>query len=321
MVRARVGLGALLIAIGIAIPARADDYPSRPIRMVVPNPPGGPVDIVARLIAPKLGERLGQTIVIDNRAGADGVIGSDVVAKAPRDGYTLLLPASAHAIHPAVYASMPFDTETAFAPIALLVRAPLIMVVHPSVPARTASEFIAHAKARPGRLDYGSAGNGGAVHLTTELFKVQAGVDIVHVPYKGGGPLVNDLAAGQIHLAIMPILGPLPLVRDGRLRALAVTGAHRVAIAPDIPILADSVPGFEAETWYGLLAPAGTPPAVIARLNAELQRVLPDPDVVQRVEAFGGETAGGTPEAFGALIRAEVARWRDVAKRANVRVD
>jgi tripartite-type tricarboxylate transporter receptor subunit TctC len=318
--RALAGLGVLLIVLGAAA-ARAQDYPSKPIRMIVPNPPGGPVDIVARLIAPKLGERLGQTIIIDNRAGADGVIGSDIVAKAPRDGYTLLLPASAHAIHPAVYASMPFDTETAFAPIALLVRVPLIMVVHPAVPAKTAAEFIAYAKTRPGKLDYGSAGNGGTVHLTTELFKLLTGVDVVHVPYKGGGPLVNDLAAGQIQLVIMPIQAPLPLVRDGRLRALAVTGAHRLAIAPDIPTLGETVPGFESYTWYGLLAPAGTPPAVIARLNAELRRLLPEPDVVQRVEAFGGEVGGGTPAELGALIQSEMIKWADVAKRANVRVD
>jgi tripartite-type tricarboxylate transporter receptor subunit TctC len=319
--RARACLGVLLIALGTAPSARADDYPLKPVRVVVPNPPGGPVDVVARLVAPKLGERLGQTVVIENRAGADGVIGSDVVAKAPHDGYTLLLASSSHAMHPAVYATMPFDTEAAFAPIALLVRAPLIMVVHPSVPAKTAAEFIAYAKTRPGKLDYGSAGNGGAVHLTTELFKVQTGVDVVHVPYKGGGPLVNDLAAGQIQLAIMPILGPLPLVRDGRLRALAVTGAHRVATAPDIPTLGETLPGFESTSWYGLLAPAGTPPAIVARINAELQRVLPEPEMVERVATFGGEVARGTPEDFHALIHAEMIKWADVAKRAHVRVD
>ena len=319
--RALVWLGVLLVALGAASIARAQDYPVKPVRVVVPNPPGGPVDVVARLVAPKLGERLGQTMVIENRAGADGVIGSDIVAKAAPDGYTLLLASSSHAMHPAVYASMPFDTEAAFVPIALLVRAPLIMVVHPSVPAQTAAEFIAYAKTRPGKLDYGSAGNGGAVHLTTELFKVQTGLDVVHVAYKGGGPLVNDLAAGQIQLAIMPILAPLPLVRDGRLRGLAITGAHRIATAPDIPTLSETLPGFESATWYGLLAPAGTPPAIVARINAELQRVLPDPEMVQRVAAFGGEVAGGTSAEFHTLIHAEMIKWADVAKRANIRVD
>jgi len=316
--RALAALGVLLPLVLGSASVQAEDWPVKPIRVVVPNPPGGPVDVVARLVAPKLGERLGQTMVIDNRAGADGVIGSDVVAKAAPDGYTLLLASSSHAMHPAVYASMPFDTEAAFVPIALLVRAPLIMVVHPSVPAKTAAEFIAYAKTRPGKLDYGSAGNGGAVHLTTELFKVQTGLDIVHVPYKGGGPLVNDLAAGQIQLAFMPILGPLPLVRDGRLRGLAVTGAHRIAAAPDIPTLGETLPGFESSSWYGLLAPAGTPPAIVARLQKELTAIGGSAETRKRFEAEGAEAAQMAGAEFGKFIAAETAKWARVVKDAGI---
>ncbi|MBI3514024.1 MAG: tripartite tricarboxylate transporter substrate binding protein [Proteobacteria bacterium] len=277
-----------VLLVTFAARAVAEDYPSRPVRVVVPNPAGGPTDVVARLIGPKLGERLGQTIVVDNRAGADGVIGSDLVAKAPPDGYTLLLTSASHAMHPAVYPNLPFDTEAAFAPIALLVRTPYMLVVHPGVPARSTAELIAYAKQRPGKLDYGSAGNGGGVHLSTELFKTVAGIDLVHIPYKGGGPVLMDLAGGQIQVSMVPVVVALPLVRDG---------------------------------WYGVLAPAGTAAAIIARLNAALDRIMREPDVIQRIVEIGGEAAGGSPAGFGTLIHGEIARWGAVAKQANVRLD
>ena len=312
-------IGVLLLA--VAARALAEDYPNRPIRVVVPNPAGGPTDVVARLIGPKLGERLGQTIVVDNRAGADGVIGSDLVAKAAPDGYTLLLSSSSHAMHPAVYANLPFDTEAAFAPITLLVRAPYMLLVHPGVPARSTAELIAYAKSRPGKLDYGSAGNGGGVHLSLELFKTVAGIDLVHIPYKGGGPVLMDLAGGQIQVSMVPVVAALPLVRDGRLRALAVTGRERVAVLPDLPTLAETLPGFDTTSWYGALAPAGTPATIVTRLNAELDRIVREPDVLQRIIEMGAEAAGGPPASFGALIHREIARWDAVAKQANVRLD
>jgi len=319
--RAFASIGTLLIALALAAPAMTDDYPTHPIRVIVPNPPGGPTDLVARLVGPKLAERLGQSVVVDDRAGADGVIGSDVVAKAPPDGYTLLLTSSSHAMHPAVYATMPFDTEAAFTPVALLVRMPFILVVNPALPARSVAALIETAHQHPGQLNYGSAGNGGGVHLTTELFKHVAGIDLVHVPYKGGAPLLADLVAGRVQVAIVPISTAMPLVRDGRLRALAVTSAARAAALPDLPSIAETLPGFDSSTWYGVLAPVGTPAPIVARLNAALAPILGEDEIVARVTAFGGEPAIGPPDAFGALIHAELARWAAVAKQADVHLD
>ncbi len=312
---------ALLIAVAFAVPGAAEDYPNRPIRVVVPNPAGGPTDLVARLVSPKLTQRFGQTIVIDNRAGADGVIGSDLVAKAPPDGYTLLLTSSSHSMHPAVYTTMPFDTEAAFVPVTLLVRMPFVLVVHPSFPARSVAELIEAARRQPGKLDYGSAGNGGGVHLTTELFKTAAGIDLVHIPYKGGGPLLNEVVAGQIKIAFLPLATAMPQVQEGKLRALGVSSAQRVAVVPELPSIAATVPGFDTGTWYGLLAPAGTPPDIIARLNGALAPILAEAETMQRITAFGGEPVGGTPDAFGVMIHAEIARWGAVALHANVRLD
>ncbi len=319
------GLVVLIVMLAVAplptAPGRADDYPVRPIRIVVPNPPGGPTDVVARLVGPRLTERLGQPIVIDNRAGADGVIGSDQVAKAAPDGYTLLLTSSSHVMHPAVYTTMPFDTEASFAPITLVVRAPFVLVVHPALDVHTVAELIAEARRRPGQLDYGSAGNGGAVHLTMELFKTAAGIDLTHLPYKGGGPMLTELMAGQIHAAMLPIHTVVPFVREGRVRALGVTGAERAAVLPDVPTVAETLPGFESTTWYGLLAPAGTSPVIVARLNATLAAILAEPETAERFTALGGTPAIDAPAAFGALIHSEIARWDALARKANVHLD
>ena len=312
---------AFLATLAVAAPGVAGEYPDHAIRLIVPNPPGGPTDLVARLVGPKLAERLGQPVVVDDRAGADGVIGSDVVAKAPSDGYTLLLTSSSHAMHPAVYATMPFDTEAAFTPVALLVRMPFMLVVNPELPAHSVAELIAVARERPGQLDYGSAGNGGGVHLTMELFKRAAGIDIVHIPYKGGAPLVADLLAGRTQVSTVPISTVMPLTRDGRLRALAVTSGRRIAALPDLPSIAETLPGFDTSTWYGVLAPAGTSPAIVARLNAALAPILDEADIAARIEAFGGEPAVGPPDAFGTLIHAELVRWSAVAKQANIHLD
>jgi tripartite-type tricarboxylate transporter receptor subunit TctC len=312
---------ACLIAILLPLQAHADDYPSRPIRMIIPFPPGGPVDAVARLIQVPLSGRLGQSIVIDYRAGAGGTIGTDQVAKAAPDGHTLLFVASSHAMNPALYTNLPFDTEKDFVPVALIVVSPFVLVVHPSVPVQSTSELIAYARAHPGKLNYASASNGSANHLGGELFKKMAGIDMVHVPYKGAAPALQDLIAGQAQVMLGPILTTMPMVEDKRLRALAVTSLKRVPSAAELPTIADVLPGFEAVSWYGVLAPAKTPAVIVRRLNADINAVLQDPQIIKQIHAMGGESDPGTPEAFGRFIASEMKKWGKVARDANARLD
>lgn len=309
-----------LVTPGVAL---AQAYPNRPIRLVVAFPPGGATDVFARIVQGRFSEALGQNIVIENRAGAGGMIGADLVAKAPPDGYTLLIGnIAALAMNVGVYSKMPYDPVKDLAPVLRTVDVSYALVVHPSVPAKTVQEFIAYAKANPGKLSYGSAGSGSAPHLATELLKQRAGIDIVHVPYKGGGPMVTDLLGGQIQVGIGDQANLMPQVKAGKLRVLAVGSPRRSPNYPDVPTIAESgLPGFEAGAWQGLAAPAGTPPDVVKRLNETLVKVMQMPDVRERLLGAGLEPVGGSPEDFAQFIKSEIAKWSKVAKDVGARAD
>jgi tripartite-type tricarboxylate transporter receptor subunit TctC len=296
-------------------------WPDRAIRLVVPFPPGGPVDLVAHMIAPKLGERLGQKVEIDNVPGEDGITGSEVVAKAAPDGYTLLLASSTHTIHPGTYGKLPFDTEKAFAPVSLLLAEPYVLVVNPSLPVDSVEELIAYAKDHPGGLRYAAAGLGGPTQLAFELFKITTGVDIVSATYEGGAAALGAVAADKAQVMLAPIIAALPMIHDGKLRGLAVTGAHHAPAAPELPTVAETLPGFTAVAWFGVLAPAGTPTAVINRLSAELDRIVHEPDTMKEIAATGGEPIGGSPATLATLIKVEIPKWIRVAKEAGIRIE
>ena len=302
--------------------ARAQSYPGKQIRIVVPYPPGGGADTTARLIAPKLQEALGETVVVDNRAGAAGMIGDEFVAKAAPDGHTLLIGAFAHAVNPALQPRMPFKTPDDFAPISLLVTVPELLVITPSHPAKTVMELVAMAKAQPGKLLYASSGSGSAQHLAAELFQLRAGIDIGHVPYKGGGLAVADVAAGHVPFYFGNMTAALPQARAGRVRALAVTSLARSTAAPEVPTMAEAgVQGCEMSEWNALLAPAGTPPAVIERLHKEVARIMRLDDIKTRFTDLGAQPIGSTPAELGTFIRAEMAKWAEVVKVANIKVE
>jgi tripartite-type tricarboxylate transporter receptor subunit TctC len=295
-------------------------YPTRAVRMVVPSSAGGGTDIIARIVAPKLTEKLGQQIVVENRPGAGTMIGSEVVARAPPDGYTLLMGLSTLATNPVIYKKVPYNAITDFAPVTLVLSAPNILVVHPSLPVKTVKELIWFAQARPGEINFASAGAGTNPHLSMELFLSMAGLRMVHVPYKGSAPAIIDLLSGQVVTMTATMLTGMPHVRSGRLRALGLTGANRNAAAPDVPTIAEAgVPGYEAVQWYGLLAPAQTPKDIIARLNREMTAILQLPDVKERVAADGGDAVATPPEAFGRYIRTETEKWARVAKAAGIK--
>jgi tripartite-type tricarboxylate transporter receptor subunit TctC len=306
----------------IAAPALGQGFPSKSIRLVVPYSAGGGADTTARLMAPKLQEALGQTVVIDNKPGAGGTIGDDTVAKAPPDGYTLLIGAFAHAVNPALMAKMPFRTPEDFAPISLLVTVPELLVVTPSFPAKTVGELVALAKAEPGKLSYGSSGNGSAQHLAAELFKMRTGTDIQHVPYKGGALAVADVAAGHVPFYFGNMSSALPQARSGRVRALAVTSPQRSPAAPEVPTMAESgVSGCEISEWNALLAPAGTPSAVIERLQAEVVKVLQQEDIKAKFADLGAQTIGSTPAELAAFLKAEQAKWAEVVTTAKIKIE
>jgi tripartite-type tricarboxylate transporter receptor subunit TctC len=315
----RLCLAPLLL--GICVSAGSAAFPERAIRIVVPFPPGGPIDVVAHIVGPKLGERLGQSVTIDNVAGDDGIIGSNIVANSPPDGYTLLLASSTHTVHPGTYSKLPFDTEKAFAPISLLAASQLILVVNPSLPVDSVEELLAYAKSHPRMLRYASGGLGGPTQLAFVLFKITTGAEIIHAPYDGGAAALNAVANDEAQVMLAPLVTALPMVQDGRLRALAVSGAHRAPAAPELPTIAETLPGFTAVAWFGVLAPAGTPAAVIARLSAEFDRIIHEPDTEKQLAAIGGEPVGGSPASFAAFIHQEITRWIRVAKEAGIRIE
>ncbi|MDP1717453.1 MAG: tripartite tricarboxylate transporter substrate binding protein [Burkholderiales bacterium] len=307
---------ALVAGMLLPVPASAADapgYPARAVRVIAPSSPGSGVDIVSRLVAQKLGANLGQQVVVENRAGAGGNLGAEVAAKAAPDGYTLFMATPSHAINPALYRKLNYDSIRDFAPVGLVMTGQYVLVAHPSLPAKSVKELVALARARPGQLNYASAGNGNATHLAGELLKSLARIDIVHVAYKGSGPALVDLISGQVHFMFPNLVNSLPHIASGRLRALAVTGAKRATAAPHIPTLIEAgVPGYTVMSWYGLLAPAGTPQAVVGRLNSELVKVLRSPDVKERLAGQGADPAEGTPEEFSAFLKEEIAKWGKV---------
>ena len=287
----------------------------------MPFPPGGPVDVVAHIVGPRLGERLGQNVIIDNVAGDDGITGSDLVAKSLPDGYTLLLASSTHTIHPGTYSKLPFDTEKAFAPISLLVASQYVLVVNPSLPVDSVEELIAYARSHPRKLRYASGGAGGPTQLAFVLFKITTGAEIIRAPYNGGAAALNAVASDEAQVMLAPIITALPLIRAGVLRGLAVSGAHHAPAAPELPTIAETLPGFTAVAWFGVVAPAGTPAAVIARLSAEFDRIVHEPDTARQFAAIGGEPIGGSPATFAAFIRTEIPKWIRVAKEAGIRIE
>ncbi len=311
---------ALLLAVsGLA---QAQPFPSRPVKLIVPFPPGGPADVIGRIYADKLGGALGQPVVVENRAGAAGNVGSEVTARAAPDGYTLLLAASSHVINSGLYDKLPYDPIKDFTPISQVAYYSLVLVAHTAVPASNLKDLVALAKAQPGKLAMVSAGNGTPTHLTAELFRTAAGIDFLHVPYKGAAPATNDLLAGQGQLMFNNPVSALPHVKTGRLKAIAVTGLKRSAIAPEIPTIAESgYPGFEAGTWYAFLAPAGLPREVLARINSAVNNVTQLPEVRERFGTMGVESIGTTPAQLTGIMQAEFEKWTRVIRAANIRPD
>src|SRR5688572_18634979 len=311
------------VTIGAHTSAAAQAYPQKPIRLVVGVPAGGTTDVVARLVGQKLGEQLAQQVVIENRGGAGGNIGAELVAKAPPDGYTLFLATiGTMTINPSLYSKMPFDTLRDFAAISQLTSMPQLLVVHPSVPVKSVKELIAYAKARPGQLNFASGGAGTAIHLAGELFKTMAGVEMVHIAYKGSAPAMTDLISGQVTVMFDQILTALPHVKSGRLRALAVTTEKRSPAAPQIPTIAEAaLPGYAVTTWHGLLAPAGTPREIVNRLSSETARALQSPDIRDRFAAQGVDPISSTPEQFAAMMKSELEKWRKVIAASGTKID
>jgi tripartite-type tricarboxylate transporter receptor subunit TctC len=319
-------LVALAVFIAAAVPlahAQAPAYPTKPVRIVVPFPAAGTTDILARAIAQRLSEVEGQPFIVDNRPGAGGNIGAELVAKSAPDGYTLLMgTVGTHAINPGLYPKMPYDHVKDFAPVLLVAGVPNVLVVYPGLPVHTVQELIAYAKANPGKLNFASSGAGTSIHLSGELFKSVTGVQIQHIPYKGSAPALQDLVGGQVQLMFDNLPSSLALIKSGKLRALAVTSATRSPALPDVPTVAESgLPGFEASSWFGLLAPAGTPAAVVARINADGDKWLATPEAREKLTAQGANVAGGTPEDFVKFIAAETSKWAKVVKESGAKVE
>ena len=319
----RLALSMALFGCLYGVAASAQDYPSKPVRLIIPFAPGGSNDILGRLIGNKLAEATGQQVVIDNRGGAGGSIGVDLAAKSAPDGYTLVIGhIGTLAVNPTLYKNLPYDPIKDLQPISMLAKVANIMVVHPSLPAKSVKELIALAKAKPGSLVYGSGGNGGAGHLATEYFKLMTKTDIVHIPYKGTAPATIDLLAGQTQLVFGGIPGIAGHVRNGKLRALGVSTSKRLVVFPEVPTIAEAgVPGYEATQWYGVLAPAGTPPVIVARLNKDIISALENAQVQQRLAEDGSEPLPSTPNEFTAFIKSETVRWAPVIKAAGIRAD
>jgi len=316
------GIGIIvLFLLCSAHPAQSQSFPSKPVTVIVPAPPGGTADISMRIIAHKLTENLGQQIIVDNRPGAGGIIASQLAVKATPDGYTVLMNYTSHAINPSLYKKLPYDSTKDFTPITLLGITPLVLVVHPSVPAKTVSEFIAYAKANPGKLNYGSAAIGGASHLGGQLLKIKAGIDIVHVPYKGGAAAVADLIGGEIQMGLDSLLVMQPHIKAGKVRALGVTSIKRTEISPNLPAIAETIPNYEANAWFGIMAPASTPREIVARLNTEFIKILRTPETKEKLTQQGFEAAGNSPEEYAVFLKKETEKWAEVVRIAGVKVE
>lgn len=302
--------------------APAQNYPNRPVRFIVAQSAGGNADLVARAIAQKLGEAFGQQVVVDNRGGASGIIATELTAKAPPDGYTLLLTPSSFGVNPSLYRKLPYDPIKDLAPVTLAASAPNILVVYPPLPVRSVKDLIELARAKPRQLNFGSSGNGGSPHLAGEMFKTMAGVELTHVPYKGASAALTALIAGEIQLNFASLPSALPLVKSGRLRAVAVTSAKRSPAVPELPTVAESgLPEFETAAWQGVFVPARTPQAIITRLNREIARIVNSPEIRERMMAEGAEPVGNTPQEFARYIEREIAKWARVVKATGMRVD
>jgi tripartite-type tricarboxylate transporter receptor subunit TctC len=318
----RIGLLLAMVFLAGATPAQAQVWPAKPIRMILAFPPGGPTDIVSRVIAQKLSEQIGQQVLVDNRPGAGGNIGAELAAKAPNDGYTIFYNTSAIVINPALYGRANYDPLRDFVPVVMTAAIPMVLVVHPSLPVKTMKEFVDLAKAKPGQLNYSSSGTGTITHLASAMLTAQMGLTAQHVAYKGSAPGLVDLAAGQTQFMTDTINTALPYVKDGRLRPIAVTSSKRSSILPEMPTFAESgLPGFDAAAWQGVVVPAGTPQDVVARLNAEINKALQDPGVRAKLAAQGADVYGGSSAEYAAYIRAEMPRWAKIVKESGAKAE
>lgn len=312
----------MLCAQATSVAQTASAFPNQPIRMVVPYPPGGPTDITARVVAAEMSKTIGQNIVIDNRPGASGMIGSEMVTKATPDGYTLLANASIHVINPSVYPDMRFDAIKDFVPITQLAQVPLVLVVPANSPIKSVKDLVEYAKANPGKVNFGSAGSASAQHLAGESFKIAAGIQMQHIPYKGSAPALTDLAGGQLQLMFDSMPSATPMINSGKLRAIAVTTTTRAKARPDLPTIAESgFPGFDISTWYAYWAPKGTPADVVEKLAASAAQALKNPEVIAKYEAMGAEPVGSTPAQFAAYVESEAKKWNDIVKKSGAKLD
>ena len=315
-----VSSGAVLAS--AALPARADAYPAKSVRFIVPFPPGGPVDTTARAFTAKLTEYWGQTVIVENRAGAGGIVGAEAALNSPADGYTVFVCSIHHSVLPSLNPKLTYDIEKDFAPVTFAAKFPIILVAHQSVPVKNVADLVAYAKKNPGKLSFGSSGNGGGTHLAGELFKTMAGVDLLHVPYRGSAPAMSDLLGGQVQLMFADAPSALPHIKSGRLRALGVGNPARSALAPEIPTIAESgLRGYESYSWAGVVIPAAAPRDIVVKLNADIVKALNDPAVKQRLLDAGAEANPGTPGEFAKFLRAEIVKYTKVVKDANVKVD
>jgi tripartite-type tricarboxylate transporter receptor subunit TctC len=324
VIGAHIRLAAMTAAAALvaATPLHAQQYPAKPVRIVVGFPAGGAVDILARAVAPRLAESLGQQVLVDNRPGASSTIAAEIAAKSAPGGYTLLMVSAAHAVNPSLYKKLPYDTERDFVPISLVAATPYILVVHPSLPVRNVRDLIQLAKQHRGELSYASSGNGGLPHLSGELLKLKAGIEMSHIPYKGSAAVTRDVLGGHVPICFNNLLSAMPHVHGGRLRALGVTSAKRLEAAPDVPAIAEAgLPGYEVVGWYGMLAPAGTSKEIVARLSKETERGVRAPDVGKRLASEGVDAVGSTPDAFASVIRTDIVKWGEVVRASGAKVD
>lgn len=312
----------LLCGLSLALPLAAQTWPSKPIRLIVPFPAGGATDILARALSQELGRKLGQSVVVDNKPGAGGTIGAQAGAQAAPDGYTLLLTTSStHSIGPAINPKIPYNAETDFTPIAYVASSPQVILVPLSSPAKNLKEFIDYARKNPGRLNYASSGNGTISNLSTEIFKAQSGTFLVHIPYRGTGLSIADLVSGKVDVLFDSVVSGMPHVRDGKLRALAVTSPKRSALVPELPAVSELLPRFESVTWFGVYGPRGLPPEIVNRVNLAVNAALTEADLKERFARLGAETTGGTPQQFAAVVRAESAKWKKVITERKITAD